>query len=149
MGNKFDQGIYEVINKQKYIGNKNPTYRSGWERHFMLFLDNNKHILQWASEPIKVPYIHPLTGKGTVYVPDFLINYKNRLDEHRTELIEIKPQAQTTITETMKDRERAVVAINHAKWAAANLFCRKYGLHFRIITEYQLFHMGGQQPRKR
>lgn len=142
MAKKFDQGIYEVINKEKYIGNKPPRYRSSWEKHCMLFFDNNKHILQWCSEGIKIPYIHPLTGKGTVYVPDFLINYKDRSDIHRTELLEIKPHGQTMITEKMKDRDRAVVAINHAKWTAAQKFCQKYGLRFRIITERDLYHQG-------
>lgn len=142
MAKKFDQGPYEVINKSKYIGNKTPFFRSSWERHCMLMFDNDQRILQWCSEPLRIPYQHPLTGKGTVYVPDFLINYKDRNDVHKTELLEIKPAGQTMITEKMKDRDRAIVAINHAKWHACHRFCQKYGLLFRIITESDLFHQG-------
>lgn len=142
MAKKFDQGIYEVINKTKYIGTKSPYYRSSWERHMMLFFDNNQHILQWSSEGLKIPYVHPLTGKGTVYVPDFLINYVDKNQVHRTELLEVKPYGQTMINEKMKDRDRAIVAINYAKWQAAHRFCQKYGLIFRIITEKDIFHQG-------
>lgn len=149
MAKKFDQGVYEVINRQKYIGNKSPYYRSGWERHCMIFFDNNQHILQWASEPLKIPYLHPLTGKGTVYVPDFLINYKDKNDIHRAELLEIKPHGQTMITEKMKDRDRAVVAINYAKWQAAHRFCQKYNLNFRIVTEHDLYWQGNSPSTRR
>ena len=55
MGN-WAQGIYEVKNPEKYVGNHKPKYRSGWELTFMLFLDSNQHIVQWASEPFRIPY---------------------------------------------------------------------------------------------
>ena len=35
--------------------------------------DENEAIQQWASESIKIPYRDPLTGKPTIYVPDFLV----------------------------------------------------------------------------
>lgn len=149
MAKKFDQGPYDVINKAKYIGNKTPYFRSSWERHCMVFFDNHDHILQWASEPLKIPYQHPLTGKGTVYVPDFLINYQDNNHNHRTELLEIKPHGQTMINERMKDRDRAVVAINYAKWQAASRFCQKYGLLFRIITEKDLYWQGNSPSKRR
>jgi hypothetical protein len=57
-------------------------------------------------------------------------------------LIEIKPRKQSVIEEKMSSRDRAVVAVNHAKWHAATLWARKNGLIFRVITEDQLFHNG-------
>jgi hypothetical protein len=108
----------------------------------MQFLDNNVNILQWASEAVQIPYRHPLTGKQTIYVPDFLITYRTKNNTMRAELVEIKPKSQSVIEEKMKSRDRAVVAINYAKWASAQKWCQQQGIHFRVLTEEQLFHNG-------
>lgn len=136
------QGVYQVINTKKYVGQGMPRYRSGWEHSFMRFCDTNDNIMQWASESIRIPYLHPLTGKMTTYVPDFLITYKTRNNTLRAELIEIKPKGQSAITEGQKPRDRAVVAVNYAKWDAATKWCRNQGLTFRVITEDDMFKNG-------
>jgi hypothetical protein len=139
---KWAQGFYEVKNTEKYVGKGKPRYRSGWEHAFMRFCDNNEHIVQWASESITIPYRNPVTGKQTIYVPDFLIMYRTRNNTTRAELIEIKPKGQSVIEEKMKSRDRAVVAINYAKWDAATKWCQRNGLTFRVITEDDLFRNG-------
>ena len=92
---RFAQGKYIIVNPDKYVGNKSPTYRSSWEWHFMRFCDTDTRILKWASEAIKIPYKDPFTGKGTVYVPDFFIQYADAKGRMQVELIEVKPQNQT------------------------------------------------------
>jgi hypothetical protein len=139
---KWAQGVYQVINTKKYVGQGMPRYRSGWEHSFMRFCDTNDNIMQWASESIRIPYLHPLTGKMTTYVPDFLITYKTRNNTLKAELIEIKPKGQSAITEGQKPRDRAVVAVNYAKWDAATKWCRNQGLTFRVITEDDMFKNG-------
>lgn len=139
---RWAQGVYEVINPDKYVGKGKPRYRSGWEHSFMRFCDLNDHILQWASEALTIPYRHPLTGKGTVYVPDFLITYRTRDNTVRAELIEIKPKKQSVVESKMTSRDRAVVAVNYAKWDAATKWARRNGMTFRVITEDQMFHNG-------
>jgi len=139
---RWAQGIYEVINPDKYVGKGQPRYRSGWEHSFMRFCDLNDHILQWASEALTIPYRHPLTGKNTVYVPDFLITYRTRDNTVRAELIEIKPKKQSVVESKMTSRDRAVVAVNYAKWDAATKWARRNGMTFRVITEDQMFHNG-------
>jgi len=139
---KWAQGFYDIRNPAKYVGNRRPRYRSGWEHSFMRFCDTNDNILQWASEAISIPYRHPLTGKQTIYVPDFLITYKTRDNTMKAELIEIKPRGQSVISENSKSRDRAVVAINYAKWDAAQKWCQRQGLTFRVITEDDMFHNG-------
>jgi hypothetical protein len=99
-------------------------------------------VLQWASEAIQIPYRHPLTGKQTIYVPDFLITYRTRNNMVRAEVIEIKPKNQSVVESKMNSRDRAVVAINYAKWDQATKWCRLNGLLFRVITEDQMFHNG-------
>jgi hypothetical protein len=141
---KFAQGPYTVKNTAKYVGNGVPRYRSGWELAFMRFLDNNDNVMQWASESIQIPYRNPITGKQSIYVPDFLITYKTRQNTLIAELIEIKPKKQSIIESKMSNRDRMVVAINYAKWDQATKWCARNGLRFRVITEENMFHQGGK-----
>ena len=144
---KFAQGVYKVTNPLKYVGKREPRYRSGWELAFMRFCDTNDNILQWASESIVIPYRHPLTGKMTNYVPDFLITYRTKDNRMCAEVIEIKPKKQSLIESKASARDRAVVAVNYSKWDAATKWCRRQGLQFRVITEDDIFRQGGSKKR--
>jgi hypothetical protein len=142
----FAQGIYVPKNPQKYVGTNRPKFRSGWEFTFMQFCDNNNAVLKWASEAIKIPYRHPLTGKMTNYIPDFFILYQNKTGQQIAEMVEIKPKKQSLIeSRKASAQDRMVVAINHAKWAAAKAYCKTAGLTFRVITEDDLFYKGGRK----
>lgn len=137
------QGIYTPQNPEKYIGKHNPKYRSGWEFTFMQFCDNNKSVLKWASEAISVPYRNPLTGKVSRYVPDFFIVYQNKFGHQLAEVVEIKPKKQSLIESRVASaRDRAIVAVNQAKWASAMAYCKAQGFTFRVITEDDLFYNG-------
>lgn len=140
---KYAQGLYTPKNPQKYVGKHTPRYRSGWELTFMLFLDSNNNILQWSSESVVIPYRHPFTGKTTNYIPDFLVHYQNKFGKQLAELVEIKPKKQSLIeSRSASAKDRMVVAINHAKWAAAAAWCRTHGLTFRVVTEDDIFSNG-------
>jgi len=140
---KFAQGIFEVRNPEKYLGNGKPRYRSGWEMTFMMFCDNNKSVIKWASESIRIPYRHPFTGKVTTYIPDFFIVYQNKYGKTIAEVVEIKPKKQSLIeSKVASARDKMVVAINHSKWQAANAYCKAQGFSFRVITENDLFFNG-------
>jgi len=140
---KYAQGIYTVKNQHKYVGKGKPTYRSGWELTFMIFCDTNDKIIKWASESIVIPYMHPFKGKRTNYIPDFFIVYQDKYGRTNAELIEIKPKAESIITEKVKNaKQRATIAINHAKWKSAQAFCKAQGIKFRVVTEDDLFYNG-------
>jgi hypothetical protein len=141
---KFAQGPYTVKNAAKYVGKGTPRYRSGWEHAFMRFLDNNEHVVNWASESITIPYRNPVTGKQSMYVPDFLITYRNKSNQLVAELVEIKPKKQSVIESKMSARDGAVVAVNYAKWDAATKWARRNGLTFRVITEDDMFRNGNK-----
>ena len=140
MSMKFAQSIYTVKNTEKYIGSKPPFCRSSWETTFCLFCDNNPSIQQWASEPVKIPYRDPLTGKQSVYVPDFLISYVDKQMKRHAELIEIKPANQMLLEKVGKNPyNQAQYVKNMAKWEAAGAWCRNQGIKFRIINEHDIF----------
>jgi hypothetical protein len=137
------RGIYKVKNPEKYVGGKDPTYRSSWEYTFMLFCDNNPAIQQWASEPLQIPYRDPLTGKQTVYVPDFLIVYTDAKRKKHVEMVEIKPANQMLKEKVGKNPyNQAQFVKNQVKWAAAGAWCKNKGIQFRVINEHDIFHNG-------
>jgi len=45
----------------------------------------------------------------------------------------------------MKSNERAVIAVNYAKWDSATKWARQNGLTFRVITEDDIFRQGGKK----
>jgi hypothetical protein len=112
----------------------------------MLFCDNNPAIQQWSSEPLRIPYRDPLTGKQTVYVPDFLIMYTDRNSKKHVELIEIKPASQMLKEKVGKNPyNQAQFVKNQAKWQAANEWCKQQGIKFRVINEHDIFHNGSKK----
>lgn len=143
---KWAQGLYEVKNSQKYVGKHKPKYRSGWELTFMTFCDNNASVMYWASEAISIPYRSPLDGKIHQYIPDFFVMYQNKYGHKIAEIVEIKPKKQSLIeSRTASAKDRAVVAVNHAKWQAATAYCKQQGYTFRVITEDDLFYNGSRK----
>jgi len=142
MARNYAQGKFQLKNPAKYIGARQPTYRSGWEMVFMQFCDNNPSIVQWSSESIQIPYRNPFTGKQTIYIPDFLIIYIDKNQKTHGEVIEIKPSTETTMESAKSTRDQAYVVLNMAKWQAAQAWCKNQGLKFRVVTENEIFHKG-------
>ena len=136
---KYAQGKYHVKNPEKYMSKRSPSYRSSWEFTFMSFCDNNPAVLNWSSESIKIPYFNPVLGKQTIYVPDFLVVYEDKNSRKHTELVEIKPSTETTMESAKSYKDKLMVAINMAKWAAADSWCKANNMRFRVITEYDIF----------
>lgn len=140
------KGRFVPKNPEKYVGGHDPIYRSSWEYTFMLFCDNNPAIEQWASEAVKIPYRDPLTGKNTVYVPDFLIVYTDKNQKKHAEVIEIKPNNQAIREAVGKNpHNQAQYIKNLAKWEAAQAWCKGRGLRFRVVSERDIFHNGSSK----
>lgn len=140
---RFAQGKYTLKHPNKYVGNKSPTYRSSWEFAFMRFCDEHPSVEQWASEAIRIPYRNPLSGKQTIYVPDFFIVYVDAKSKKRVELIEVKPENQTVKEKLGRSRQnQAAWVVNQAKWEAAAAWCKQKGIIFRIVNEGDIFHSG-------
>ena len=136
---KYHQGTYEPKNPQKYAGTRSPRYRSGWELTFMRMCDNHPAILSWASEPVRIPYRNPLTGKYTHYVPDFIMVYKNKTGNRIAELVEIKPKNQTILEKAKTSHQKATILLNRAKWLAAGEWAKRKGMKFRVINEDSIY----------
>ena len=146
MPRHYAQGRFSLKNPNKYMGMKDPLYRSSWEFAFMKFCDESPSIARWASEAVKIPYRNPLTGRYTIYVPDFFINYVYKGGQPHAEIIEIKPQNQSIKEKVGRNaNNQASYILNRAKWEAATVWCRQKGLKFRVINETDIFHQGNKR----
>lgn len=140
MANNFRKGRFSPNNRNKYKGDVSKIiYRSGWELHFMRYLDRHEHIEAWASEPFFIMYDDPVTDTKKRYYPDFLVKKKSG----EIILVEIKPLKQTQPPKKRRRTqkflaEQAVYHRNMAKWSAAENLCRQKGWQFVIMTEKEL-----------
>ena len=146
MPDKYYQGKYIVINRDKYLGDEKAIwYRSSWELKFAKWCDYNSKVLYWGSEIIKIPYIG-LDGNEHHYYPDFYVEMKNEGDKDNIKwIVEIKPKKESLqpikpINETRKklknyEYELKTYYKNIKKWEAAYVYAKNKGLDFKIMTE--------------
>jgi len=142
---KTYKGRYSPKHPEKYKGD--PTqiiYRSGWERRLMVYLDENKSVIQWSSEEIAIPYRSPLDNKIHRYFPDFYVKAIDKNGNITEQLLEVKPKKETR-EPTKKKRvtkqyitEVTTWGKNQAKWKAAEEYCLDRGWQFKLITEDHL-----------
>ena len=138
------KGQYEPNNPEKYKGSFPIVYRSSWELTMMRYFDKHPDVSAWASETIQIPYMHPIKKKVAMYIPDFFVEYVDKQGNKRQELIEVKPAGQASLKEAKSTYQKVSLAINTAKWNAAQQWCRNRNLRFRVITENDMFN----KPKK-
>jgi hypothetical protein len=146
---KWHQGTYEVVNKEKYLGNSAPVFRSSWEKRTMYYLDHNENIIKWGSEIITIPYFYTIDSKVHKYIVDFYAEVKTKNNKITKMLIEVKPSDQVDYPKMPKKKTQKalknfkhrylMVEKNKCKWSAAEQYCKQYGYEFKIITEKELF----------
>jgi hypothetical protein len=137
--------IFKPINEEKYADRDPIICKSQWERDFCVWCDNNHNILKWSSETLQIPYYDPIQRKNRRYFPDFMMVVKD-VNENLTKwVVEIKPYAETIQPIRGRKKEKtfmyqfATFQTNVAKWKAAEMFCRKHGLVFKLLTEKDLY----------
>jgi len=143
--NKSYKGKYIVENKEKYLNDKSPIYRSSWEAKVCKFFDMSDSILKWSYESVVIPYVNAIDGKTHRYYPDFYIEKKNKNGTISKVIVEVKPKKQTIPPKEPKTNnwkskrqymyEAEMFIVNQCKWKAASAYCDKYGYEFQIITE--------------
>ena len=138
---QFHKAEFKPVNENKYIGKTPIIFRSSWELSMMRVLDAHPSVLQWSSESISIPYRNPLTGRWSMYIPDFMIIYMDKTNKKHCEIVEIKPAKEVPgyTKKRLDERAKLAQAINAAKWSAALEFCLKRGWKFRVATERELY----------
>jgi hypothetical protein len=142
---KYYQGKFNPSHPEKYMGDPtNIIYRSSWEFRFMRWCDNSSNVIKYSSEETIVPYRCPTDGKLHRYFVDFRIQIKNRNNELKTYLVEVKPSIQTMVPKYPGKKTKRYISEsltfmkNTAKWEAARNYCNDRNWEFVIITEKEL-----------
>lgn len=138
---KYKQGEFIPTNTEKFCGQHNPFYRSGWEQKFMVLLDTTPTITKWCSECVAIKYWDKANNKPRKYFTDFYIEF----EDGRRMIIEIKPykELQKPIQKQLKTQKQKMQYLNEmktyitniSKWQAADAFCKANGIEFKIATE--------------
>ena len=138
-------GKFTPNNPKKYKGDPHRiTYRSLWERKFMVYCDNSDSILEWGSEEIIIPYLSPVDGRIHRYFPDFYIKVQKHDGSTEKSIVEIKPKVQCSPPKVPSRKTRSFYnaiktwAVNEAKWKYATEFCDINGIEFKILNEDHL-----------
>jgi len=141
------QGIYVPANPEKYIGEGDIRLRSSWEMTFARMCDDDPNVICWNSEGMVIPYIKPSTGRQHKYYMDFVVRRKVN-GVVKDFAIEIKPHAERKMprkprkktAKALANYQRKIVTYetNMAKWNFANIYCKKRGIIFMIMDEYDL-----------
>jgi hypothetical protein len=144
------KGSYHPLHPEKYIGDPNKIkYLSLWERSMMKYFDTATSVLKWiaptGTKGIKVPYLSPKDNTIHSYIPDFVIQAKDKIGNIKILMIEIKPKRQTLPPKIPKRKtkgyfnECVTYAVNIAKWTAAEQFCADKHWEFKIMTEQHIY----------
>ena len=137
----YKQGIFEPVNKEKYCGQNNPVYRSGWEHKFMVMMDTSSGVKKWCSECVVIKYFDKANNRPRRYFTDFYIEF----EDGRRMVVEVKPQKelQKPVQKQLKTQKQKMQYLNEmktyitnmSKWEQANAFCKANGIEFKIATE--------------
>lgn len=143
--------IYTPMNEEKYMDKDPIICKSSWETKFCEFCDHATNVIKWSSESLQIPYYDNIKKKNRRYFPDFIMTVKETDGKIQTYVIEIKPYKETIPPIIHGNKKGKTVMYefltwqtNLAKWKAAQIFCRKRGVIFRIITEKDLFKEQGK-----
>lgn len=152
----YYQGLYKVKNRQKYMGDDNPIFKSSIEKRAFYYFDHNINILRWGYEIVSVPYFFTLDQKWHKYIVDAYAEVRGTDGKMKNYLIEIKPQSQNvwdvngkivmpkppkrkTAKSWQNYQKRMIEATRNAcKWEAAKRFCIERGWEFKIVTDKNL-----------
>ena len=138
-------GKYSPKFPKKYKGDPtNITFRSLWERKFMVYCDKNANVLEWASEEIAIPYVSPVDQRSHRYFPDFYMKVKETDGAIKKYVIEVKPLKQCSPPKKPKRQTKGYIreafeyAKNQAKWKEAREWCADRQWEFKVVTEKEL-----------
>lgn len=144
---KKNVGQFIPTNANKYCGSYPILIRSSWERMFCQWLDITPSVIEWSSENIYIKYYDPVQGRTRRYYPDFYMMVSEADGKYKKYIIEIKPHRETSPPRKTAKKsnktlryQQATYLTNQAKFEAADEYCHKMNMKFKIITEQQLFN---------
>jgi len=140
----YHQSYFKPNRESAYVGSYPIICRSGLEKKFCIYLDNNEGIVKWSSEPIAIKYISKWDNKQHTYYPDFVFeNYKGD-----KVIVEVKSSHQLKKPKEPKKRTKKSIenyknslkmyVTNVSKVQAVRKYAEAGGYKFILITEKEL-----------
>ena len=141
----FHKRKYIPVFPEKYTGDPtNIIMRSSWETRFASWCDKNPSVVKWSSEETVIPYRCSTDNRIHRYFIDFKITVKDKNNNVKTYLIEVKPAKQTIPpiypgkrTQRYSGESLAYMK-NTSKWKAAIEYAKDRNWEFKLITEQEL-----------
>lgn len=134
-------GTYHIRNKEKYMGQYDPIYKSKLEAKMMFYLDHNPGVVKWNYEAFPIKYIDESSGgKMRNYYIDFVAVVKSG-NSLQTVWIEVKSEAETHPPGKRASKNQKAVDLwikNQSKWKAAKALAESKGHKFIVISEKEL-----------
>ena len=133
-------GTYHVRNREKYMGQYDPIYKSKLEAKMMFYLDHNENVVKWNYEAFPIKYLDESTNKIRNYYIDFIaiVKAENKL---QTVWIEVKSESETHAPGRRASKNQKAVELwikNQSKWKAAKRLAESKGHKFVVISEKEL-----------
>lgn len=141
---KYKQGQYTPIHREKYKGKWPIVFRSSWELKFAIWCDKNPSVIQWGSESAVIRYFDPARNRARNYFVDFVIVVKDKTGKLGKYYVEIKPYHETIEPVRGKKKESTyrmqcmTYITNKAKWKAAEEWAAKHYSKFIVLTEKEI-----------
>ena len=146
---KYNQGVFKPMNPRKC---KNPpnrpiVFRSSWEAMLFKWCDRNTNVVEWSSEQLRIPYLHPMNRTMHIYVPDVWIKVIESNGKMIEKVIEVKPLSETPAFAMARFKEtgrkpsayrQGVLLVNNAKFKSAEQWCKAHNMEFVIMTENEI-----------
>lgn len=148
------EGTFHPINQDKFLGKRDPIYKSRLEQRMMIFLDKSASVVSWNYEPRSaiIDYIDPTKwnkqrkkGRPRKYYIDFVVDIRVSDTEVKRKWIEVKSYKETKKPTHGKKKSKRNIKLdedtwirNNAKWNSARRSAKRRDYEFVIITEKQL-----------
>lgn len=151
----YQQGLFIPKNRDKVISLNREGglyYRSSYEKKFYNFLDLSTHVIKWNAEIVTIKYTvkeykdDHMVDVEHRYFPDIYYEIQFPSGNIKKFLGEIKPGKETGKPKPLGDKythkqlknyeyDAKMWQKNVAKWIAADEYCSRRGMEFKIITE--------------
>lgn len=149
MKSEWYQGNFTPTHPEKCINKTTIKFRSSYEKRFLTFLDLSPSVLLYGYEVVQIPYLFEIDNRVHRYIIDFYMVVKNKDGVVTKYLVELKPKHQTV--EPKQPKKKSAKAMknfmysakeyikNKNKWDAAESYCKKNNIQWKILNETNLF----------
>ena len=138
------KGTYTLLHPEKYMPNAPlPQYKSEWEQKFFVLCDVHPLITMWGYEPPPISIAYMSVTKYLIEIKPTTYSVIPKMPKPPSNQADEAAWARYRKRKVSFEAKLMDVMVNHAKWAAAEEWCRLRGVNWFIANEKnmgRLFH---------